>query len=330
MANVNLTPRISESYHQVGVSYSGGLVTYTNDSGVSKQINSITMYMGTGNGDFTDGTPVYNANGSAITVSFTCNGVTSSSQSVTNIVTPISSPSYPDRSQMQAYTFTFSGCIVPNGSTVSFEVNTTTSSSGTVCFVWDRGHRASLGDGHYAIADITDVSATCNITYNGNGAKIYSPITHTSEDTITDTATTGQTYTVPNYSGTKPDPYVFLGWSENASATSATYVAGSTFTPTGDKTLYAIYSSPSGTFTVRFLDGYSSPEVVLSSQSVAYGNSATPPTTPTRSGYVFVGWDRSYQGIIADTDIHAMWSQSGTPVWIYTQSGWIPYKPSDS
>lgn len=58
-------------------------------------------------------------------------------------------------------------------------------------------------------------------------------------------------------------------------------------------------------FTVRYLDW---DQTVLSTQKVAYGNDATPPTDPTREGYTFTGWDHNGRNIQADLDIHATYS----------------------
>ena len=61
----------------------------------------------------------------------------------------------------------------------------------------------------------------------------------------------------------------------------------------------------STTYTVRFLDWDNS---VISTQTVAKGGSATPPSNPTRDGYTFTGWDKSFTNITANTDIHAQYT----------------------
>lgn len=63
------------------------------------------------------------------------------------------------------------------------------------------------------------------------------------------------------------------------------------------------YTLPS--YTVRFLDWDNS---VISTQTVTRGGSATPPSNPTRVGYTFTGWDKSFTNITANTDIHAQYS----------------------
>ena len=66
------------------------------------------------------------------------------------------------------------------------------------------------------------------------------------------------------------------------------------------------YTKPtSTTYTVRFLDWDNS---VISTQTVTSGGSATAPSNPTRDGYVFTGWDKSFTNITANTDIHAQYT----------------------
>ena len=65
------------------------------------------------------------------------------------------------------------------------------------------------------------------------------------------------------------------------------------------------YTEPTTTYTVRFLDWDNS---VISAQTVTRGGSATAPPNPTRDGYVFTGWDKSFTNITANTDIHAQYT----------------------
>lgn len=61
----------------------------------------------------------------------------------------------------------------------------------------------------------------------------------------------------------------------------------------------------STTYIVRFLDWDNS---VISTQTVTRGGSATAPPNPTRDGYTFTGWDKSFTNITANTDIHAQYT----------------------
>ncbi|MBR1928688.1 MAG: InlB B-repeat-containing protein [Paludibacteraceae bacterium] len=59
-------------------------------------------------------------------------------------------------------------------------------------------------------------------------------------------------------------------------------------------------------FTVRFLDK-DGKVIAGSTQTVAEGYNAVPPVAPEVEGYVFIGWDKPYTSISADTDIQAQY-----------------------
>ena len=85
--------------------------------------------------------------------------------------------------------------------------------------------------------------------------------------------------------------YTFSGWS------------GSYTNITGNTTITATYTINSYTVTFKDYDGRT-----LKTQSVNYGSAATPPTTPTRTGYTFAGWDKAYTNITANTTITATYT----------------------
>lgn len=61
-----------------------------------------------------------------------------------------------------------------------------------------------------------------------------------------------------------------------------------------------------GSYTVTFLDWN---DAVLSSQSILYSNSATPPANPTRSGYTFSYWQGTYTNVTSNRTIYAIYTQ---------------------
>ena len=71
-----------------------------------------------------------------------------------------------------------------------------------------------------------------------------------------------------------------------------------------DLTVTAQYTI--NTYTVTFKD-YNG--TILDTQTVNYGSSATPPPNPSRDGYVFDRWDKSYTNINSDTDITAIYKK---------------------
>ena len=68
----------------------------------------------------------------------------------------------------------------------------------------------------------------------------------------------------------------------------------------------------------------------MKTETVSYGGNATPPSNPTRTGYNFIGWGGSYTNVTDNRTIPALWGNSGIPIWIYTNSGWVAYKPTDN
>lgn len=85
----------------------------------------------------------------------------------------------------------------------------------------------------YLASFFEGASATYTITYNANGGTgSISPVTVTigSSTTLND----GSTLTAPTNKE-------FAGWAKTATATTATYQGGATYTPTGDDTLYAVW-----------------------------------------------------------------------------------------
>jgi uncharacterized repeat protein (TIGR02543 family)/LPXTG-motif cell wall-anchored protein len=105
---------------------------------------------------------------------------------------------------------------------------------------------------------------------------------------------------------TKPtDPtrahYVFKGWFSDKECTAA-YTFGKM--PAEDITLYAAWSLEK--FDVVFVD-YDQRQ--LSSQSIAYGSSATAPSSPVRSGYRFMRWDEAYSTLTKNLTVTALYEK---------------------
>uniref|UniRef100_UPI00280469EF InlB B-repeat-containing protein n=1 Tax=uncultured Fibrobacter sp. TaxID=261512 RepID=UPI00280469EF len=73
---------------------------------------------------------------------------------------------------------------------------------------------------------------------------------------------------------------------------------------TGTETYKALYDSSLVTYEVVFKNG----SEVVNTQYVEYGKAATAPENPTRSGYIFIGWDKSFSKITAATVVNAMFS----------------------
>ncbi|HZK01169.1 MAG TPA: InlB B-repeat-containing protein, partial [Tissierellaceae bacterium] len=65
----------------------------------------------------------------------------------------------------------------------------------------------------------------------------------------------------------------------------------------------ATYSSVTNEYTVTFVDENGT--TVLKTEEVEYGNAATAPAEPTRTGYTFSGWDVEFDNVIEDITVTA-------------------------
>lgn len=61
-------------------------------------------------------------------------------------------------------------------------------------------------------------------------------------------------------------------------------------------------------YTVKFTNGLGK---TLKTQTVSHGGSATAPAKPSRSGYTFNGWDRSYSNVTSNLTVNATWKRAG-------------------
>lgn len=159
---------------------------------------------------------------------------------------------------------------------------------------------------------------TYTITYNANGGSgAPSSQTKTYGKALTLSST------IPTRSG-----YNFLGWATSSTATTATYLAGASYTANASATLYAVWAT-AVTYTVTYNanGGTGAP----SSQTKEYGVSITLSSTkPTRSGYTFLGWGLSSTSKSAryvasatyavneDAVLYAVWKNNTQKIKIYS------------
>ena len=105
------------------------------------------------------------------------------------------------------------------------------------------------------------------------------------------TKTYGVTLTLTTIQPTRRN-YLFLGWSKDRNATSASYSAGGSYTDNANVTLYAVWRYNPETYTIRYdaNGGTGAP----ASQTKTYGAPLTlSMIKPTRAGYEFLGWATS-------------------------------------
>lgn len=77
---------------------------------------------------------------------------------------------------------------------------------------------------------------------------------------------------------------------------------------TGEITLYNLKCFINNTeyYTVTFYDW---DNTVLDTQSIQKGFSAIAPTAPTREGYTFIGWDKSFTNVVENLEIYAKYEE---------------------
>ena len=107
------------------------------------------------------------------------------------------------------------------------------------------------------------------------------------------------------------DGYTFKGWSTIVNGqvmyTDGATVNNLTATNHDTVTLYAVWEANQYTVTFKDWDGS-----VLKTEQVAYNTAATAPAAPTREGYRFTGWDKTFDVITGDTEITAQYIKTWT------------------
>ncbi len=183
---------------------------------------------------------------------------------------------------------------------------------------------AASGGKYYPAEQMISSTSTTyyfTIAYNANGGSGAPGNTNGGSGSSTTKSVTLSS-TVPTRSG-----YTFKGWATSNTATSAAYQAGSSYSFSyGTTTLYAVWQQNTYTCYLNFnANGGSGAPSNLNYTGTSTSNHTftIPSTSPTRSGYTFLGWATSnnatsaaYQpgGSIAvsyngTTTLYAVWSQ---------------------
>ena len=134
----------------------------------------------------------------------------------------------------------------------------------------------------------------------------------------------GETLTL---STTKPtrSGWTFMGWGSSASATSVAYASGASYTANSAITLYAIWRKTiTVTYNANGGTGVPAAQSVNIYNSASSGNITLSTTKPTRSGFLFLGWNTSSSAtsanrtggtsyaFSANTTLYAVWDATPT------------------
>ncbi len=175
--------------------------------------------------------------------------------------------------------------------------------SGTTYYIKSFAYSSKTGTYSFKVTKNTPASYTVNFNANGGSVSPTSVIVTVGKSATLPTPTKKYTlsYNANNGSGAPSSQSVSVsckGWSTSNTASSASYSCGSSYKPTTNITLYAVW--------------YSNGSATISS------------TKPTRSGYTFLGWSTSSSAssasyssgssisISSNTTLYAVWKKNPT------------------
>ena len=162
--------------------------------------------------------------------------------------------------------------------------------------------------------------AAYTVTYSTNGGNGTTPAAQT--------AISGSSITLPSGNGLSRTGYTFGGWNTDASGTGTNYSADSSYTITGNVTLYARWiAAGTANYTITFNINEGS-GTAPAAQTAISGSSITLPSGSgfSRSGYTFSGWNTNPSGtgnnygagspytVTGNVTLYAQWADAST-VW---------------
>ncbi len=167
----------------------------------------------------------------------------------------------------------------PSISSYAFTVVLTTALYPVDNETWTADKRQDYG-GSLTWAGYRDEAKAYTIHYDANGGS-YAPADQFKGHGV-DVSITSSTSS-RNY-------YNFVGWATDPNAAKADYASGATYSADQDITLYAVWSPCTYTVSYNANGGSGAP----ASQTKTYGVDLTlSDTVPTRTGYIFQGWNTS-------------------------------------
>lgn len=263
----------------------------------SVTINSVSLWLGTGDGYFYAGDQV-TGGGGEFSTSLSGNSHSSTPSDVRDVIYPTNGyPNY-NATNWGSHTFTFSGLTIAPSATVAIYISTPSASvSGGTVLCIDKGEWSS----RTSSINITVVPNTVTLSYNANGGS-GAPSSQQLTPGVAGTVSS----TVPTRSG-----YTFDSWNTKSDRTGTRYTSGSSITISSATTLYAIWK-----YSVSYNanGGSSAP----SSQTNFYGTNTTlTSNTPTRTGYNFVRWNTKSDGTGTNYNSGASYPYSSGNVTLY-------------
>ena len=144
-------------------------------------------------------------------------------------------------------------------------------------------------------------NATATYSFAGWATSASGSVAYANQASVTNlSSTNGATVNLyakwTSSSVTLPTPtrvgYTFGGWYSDSTLTTSVGAGGASYTPTANINLYAKWTASNYTITFNANGG----SVSTTTKSVTYGQTYTDLPTPTRAGYEFKGWYKSFSG----------------------------------
>ena len=154
-----------------------------------------------------------------------------------------------------------------------------------------------LTDGTEIDAGYVGISTGGGSTPNPETPTTYSVTFKDWDGTVlkTETVQSGKTATAP--ADPTRDGYTFAGWDKSFNNIVTDTVVTATYTLNTPVVQY---------YTVTFQDHDGT---VLKTQTVENGCAATAPTSPNRHGYIFTGWDKTFENVTGDLIVTATYAK---------------------
>jgi uncharacterized repeat protein (TIGR02543 family) len=199
-----------------------------------------------------------------VTVTFDKNKATSGTVPKKQTVSVGSSITLPEKGNLARTGYVFNGWNTKaDGTGINYPAGITFTPTGDVTLYakWD------------------PIGTTYTVTFNANGATGGTV-------PVAQQVTAGSSITLPSAGGLSRTGNTFGGWNTLATGDGTNFSAGSSYTPAGDVTLYALWDINWYTVTFNADGGIPAPV----QQSIAHGGTVTQPGPMNKTGYGFGGW----------------------------------------
>lgn len=156
----------------------------------------------------------------------------------------------------------------------------------------------------------SDLTVSYTVTYNANGGT-GAPSAQTKQYNVS----LALSSTIPTRTG-----YTFLGWSTSATATTATYATGGSYTANASATLYAVWKANQYNIAYDLNGGTGA----IAPQTKTYGVDLTlSAIIPAKYGYTFLGWSTNKNATTATYSAGAKFTTNATTtlyaIWLANQ-----------